>query len=343
MANINFNYRKLLIYFLFWAVSFYVILGFFSRTDGTRLIDIIYTFLFILPFMVVVTIHSYHFIPNYLAQSKFWLYGLSSFLLLGFTIIAYNFSFLFLSEWFFPGYYLVATYDPHEVIGFAVLFLLISSSLEFARYWFEGLQAKKMVSELKTENIASELKALRAQVNPHFLFNSLNTIYNEALKKSDKAPQLILKLSDMLRYVVDKMNQDKVLLGDEINYLKNFITLHKQRLNDPEKVSFDLDGNTGSQKIAPLLLINFIENCFKHADLTTDDSFISIRLALNDSDLILHCQNTMYIESSSRPKNTGAGLQNAKRRLELAYAERHNLEISEDEKVYSLKLNMKLE
>lgn len=335
--------KKLLLYLLFWAVSFYIGLEAFSRTGEIRAIDVVYTFLFLLPFMVVVTIHSYHFIPNYLAKSRFWLYGLSTFLLLGFTVILYSFSFTILSEWLFPNYYLVATYYPHEIVGFALLFLLISSSLEFTRSWFEGLKAKNIISELETEKKASELKALRAQVNPHFLFNSLNTIYSEALKRSDKAPKLILKLSDMLRYVVDKIDQDLVPLEKEIEYLQNFVELHKERLNDPSKVKLLIDGNFSSLKIAPLLLLNFVENAFKHADLTEEDAFISIDISSTKNNLTLKCTNTFFKEPSQKINSSGSGIENAKRRLELAYQGRHSLQVQKTDNTYHLELKLELD
>lgn len=334
---------KLLMYILFWVVSFYIGLEIFSRTDEIRAIDVIYTFLFMLPFMVVVTIHSFHFIPNYLARSRFWLYGISTLLLVAFTISIYNISFLYLSEWFFQGYYLVGIYDPLEVMGFAIFFLLISSSLEFSRSWFEGLRAKNRVSELENEKIASELKALRAQVNPHFLFNSLNTIYSEALKRSDKAPKLILKLSDMLRYVVDKMDQDLVPLEEEVEYLQNFVELHKERLNDPSKVRFLTDGDLSSLKIAPLLLLNFVENAFKHADLTEEDAFISIDISSTNNNLTLSCTNTFFEEPSRKTNSSGSGIENAKRRLELAYPDRHSLHIKMTDNTYHLELKLELD
>lgn len=333
---------KLLMYVLFWVVSFYIGLEIFSRTDEIRAIDVIYTFLFMLPFMVVITIHSFHFIPNYLAKSRFWLYGISTLISLGFTISVYNISFLYLSDWFFPGYYLVGIYDPLEVMGFAVFFLLISSSIEFSHSWFEGLRAKNRVSELETEKIASELKALRAQVNPHFLFNSLNTIYSETLKKSDKAPILILKLSDMLRYVVDKMDQELVSLDEEVEYLKNFIELHKERLNEPSKLKFSISGDYESLKIAPLLLLNFVENAFKHADLTDDESYISIDLSTRKKQLMLKCANSFF-HSDSKTNSSGSGIENANRRLELAYPKRHSLQIKETDNTYHLKLKLELD
>lgn len=335
--------KKLVFYLIFWAVTFYAALEVFSRTDEIRIIDVIYTSLFIIPFVLIVSLHSFHLIPKYLEKSRFWLYGLTLFVLVTAAYPIYNFSYLVLSEWFFPDYYLVGVYSPPEIVGFTIFFLLISSSLEFARNWFEGLRAKNRVSELETENVASELKALRAQVNPHFLFNSLNTIYNEALKKSDKAPLLIIKLSDMLRYVVNKINQERVSLEEEIEYLKNYISLHKERLNEPTKVSFLLSGDFNSLKIAPLLMLNFVENAFKHADLTDEDAFISIDISTHGKELTFKCSNSYFEDSSKQTYSSGSGIDNAIRRLELSYPNRHSLNIKKTAKIYHLELILELD
>ncbi|MEX2603546.1 MAG: histidine kinase, partial [Gracilimonas sp.] len=246
-------------------------------------------------------------------------------------------------EWLFPGYYLVGMYSQLEVAGFILIYLILSSSLEFSRSWFSTIKAKTRIIELEAEKNASELKALRAQVNPHFLFNSLNTIYNEALKKTDKAPRLILKLSDMLRYVVDKMDHEKVTLEEEIEYLTHFVDLHKERLNNPEKVKFKMEGNFSDAKIAPLLLIIFIENCFKHGDLTDQDARIAISIKFENGELTLICENTMYENEKGSNKITGMGFQNARRRLELAYGGCHNLDISSEGNIFTTKLKMELD
>lgn len=327
-------------YLGFWAVSFYTGLEVFSRTGEIRTIDVIYTFLFHVPFIIIVSLHAFLLVPNYLAKSRFWLYGLTLVILLGIVYPTYNFSFLILSEWLFPGYYLVGVYGYLEVVGIAFLYLIISSSLEFGRSWFESLKARSKIAELESEKRVSELKALRAQVNPHFLFNSLNTIYSEALKKSDKAPALILKLSDMLRYVVDKMEQEQVPLEEEIEYLTHFMDLHKERLNEPEKVRFSSEGDFTGKHIAPLLLIIFVENCFKHADLTDEDAFISIQIKLEEGELILHCKNTFYEKENRATQGFGAGLQNAKRRLELVYEGKYSLDINQNENLYELTLKL---
>ncbi|MDR9417546.1 sensor histidine kinase [Gracilimonas sp.] len=336
--------QQIVSYLLFWAISFYIGLEVFSYDDEYKSIDYIYTFLFHVPLVYAVSMHSFHLVPNYLAKSRFWVYGITTLLgLYGSTIPLYTLTFDVFAGWLFPNYYLVRLYSGLEFIGIVTLYLILSSSMEFARSWFSSLKAQQKISELQSEKKASELKALRAQVNPHFLFNSLNTIYSEALKKSEKAPKLILQLSDMLRYVVDKMDMDSVPLEEEIDYLKNYFLLHKERLNDPDKAAFNLEVQLSNQKIAPLLLINFIENTFKHADLSADDSFISIHLSVEQNTLKLKSENTFYENQSDSEKSSGTGFQNAKRRLELAYPGRHSLSTSTNKNTYTLELTMELE
>lgn len=172
------------------------------------------------------------------------------------------------------------------------------------------------------------------------MFNSLNTIYSEALNKSGKAPELILKLSYILRYVVDKADSDKVNLEKEIEYISHYIELNKERLNEPDKVSFKTDGDFSDKEIAPLLLITFVENCFKHADLSDDRGFISVRLTQTEIMLKLHCKNSVGSKGENLEKGTGAGIKNARRRMELAYPDDFELSINSGNDEYELSLNI---
>ena len=333
---------KLLRYSLFWAISFYICLEIFSRTGEYRQIDIIYTFLFHIPMIFAVTIHSGLFLENILAKGRYILYSISLFLLLVTSILVYHVTFNYLSPWLFEDFYLVGVYSNSEFLGLITIYLILSSSLEFSKTWFGEVKTKAKLVEVESEKVAAELKALRAQVNPHFLFNSLNTIYSEALKKSDKAPRLILKLSDMLRYVVDKMEKEQVALAEEVEYLTHFVDLNKERLNEPEKVTFQVEGDPSGAKIAPLLLIIFVENCFKHADLTDDDSSILIELKLEEMNLMLHCKNTVFENPKGSTESLRSGIENAKRRLELAYENRYSLEINNQDNFYETTLKMEL-
>ena len=333
---------RLPMYLLFWAVSFYVCLEVFSRTDEIRLIDVIYTFLFHVPMVYAVTLHSGHLIKNFLAKGKYWLYGLMLFFLFASTYFLYKFTFEFLSGWIFPDFFLVGVYTGLELGGFVLIYLVLSSSLEFSRTWFSEINARTRVAELESEKTSTELKALRAQVNPHFLFNSLNAIYGESLKGSDKTPKMILQLSDMLRYVLDKMEAESVPLKEEVAYLQNYVDMQKNRLNDPQKVRFNIVGNMNGYAISPLLLINFLENCFKHADLQKDSGFIRMNLSLNDRHLKLTTRNTIRGQIDDVEESSGLGIENARKRLELAYPNAYSLDISEDNQHYEINLNIDL-
>lgn len=326
---------------LFWAVSFTLTLQIFSQTDDVRQLDLIYTGLFHLPMLFAV--HSHHLLlfKKLLLNEKYVAYFASLIALLAATYFFYLFSFNQLSGWLFPDYFFVALYSAGEITGFTLIYLFAATTIDITRSWFSQQQDIARLARLEEENKKAELQALRAQVNPHFLFNSLNTIYNEALLKTDRAPQLILKLSEMLRYVVDKMEEDKVPLSEELIYLENYVEMHKERLNDPQKVTFVRKAEPGNLKLAPLLLINFVENCFKHADLSEEESFIFIRVDVFARQLKLTCKNTFF-PGDSYSYRTGAGLQNAERRLELAYPNRHNLVQSIDGNTYILELNMEL-
>lgn len=326
---------------LFWTVSFFVLLRIFTRTEEVRTIDYIYTGLFHLPLIVGVLANQFC-AKWYLDKQRYPAFILGFLFSLFIITQVYVFTFDYLADLLFPDYFFIRVYECYEILGIGFGYLFITTLLHVAKGWFQQQKDIARVAQLEEENKRSELQALRAQVNPHFLFNSLNTIYNEARKKSDKAPQLILKLSSLLRYVVGTMNQAKVPLGKELEYLDNFIGLHKERLNNPEKVVFTTEGDFSNYEIAPLLLIIFVENCFKHGDLTEADARITISLTLVESELILRCRNTFSPNQESPAGTMGTGLQNARRRLELAYENRHTLDIYQTSNEYETILKLKI-
>lgn len=146
----------------------------------------------------------------------------------------------------------------------------------------------------------------------------------------------------MLRYVVDKMEQEQVALAEEVEYLTHFVDLNKERLNEPEKVTFKVEGNPSNARILPLLLIIFVENCFKHGDLTDDDSSIQIKLKLEEKSLMLYCKNSVFENPKGRTESLKSGIENAKRRLELAYKGRYSLDINSQDNFYETTLKMEL-
>jgi LytS/YehU family sensor histidine kinase len=210
--------------------------------------------------------------------------------------------------------------------------------IKLAIDWYE---AQKLRTELVTQNQASELALLRSQVNPHFLFNTLNNIYSLVYKKSDQAPEAIMKLSAIMRYMLYEANTDKVMLHREIDYLKSFIELQKLRFRSDDFVKFDIVGETGNLRIAPMLLVPFIENAFKHCNRNVEGYGIVIRLQVREKTTVFEVTNYLKPHKDTAPaENRGIGLQNVRRRLELLYPGAHRLEINEDDGKYKIALTI---
>ena len=218
------------------------------------------------------------------------------------------------------------------VLSWVMLFHLLS-------HWLTGQW--KLVKQLKNERTNAELMHLKSQVNPHFLFNTLNNLYGLALEKSDQTPGLILKLSDMLRYTIYQGKKDQVLLKDEVNYLNDFIQLQQIRYHKPVNITFNHEIVEPDLMISPLLLLILVENAYKHGvEKLTDEAFILIKLEAKDQCMIFEIENNF--DESEQSSTTGIGLQNLKQRLTLIYPDSHQLDIESENGVYSVRLEIQL-
>lgn len=329
---------------IFWAISFTITLNLFSRGDEIQQIDWIYTFLFHIPFIIVVTLNIYQAIPNFLNRFNIWVY-LCAIFIAGFGVVlgVYELSYGPIARLLFPDYYFVGVYEPLELFGIMLIYLSLSTLLELSKTWFNRKETELEIARLHEEKTKSELKALQAQINPHFLFNSLNMIYGEAMRKTEKAPEMILKLSDILRYVVDNMNRTEVLLSDEIEYIRKFIDLQKERLSNPDRVIFSSSGDHESLKISPLILITFIENAFKHGSVSGLNERIEIAVSVEEKVLTLKVQNAINnIEVVNESASTGQGLNNTRMRLDMVYKDKYNLVVNNNDSLFKSELTIDL-
>ena len=195
--------------------------------------------------------------------------------------------------------------------------------------------------KLKTEKTKTELMHLKSQVNPHFFFNMLNNLYGLVGKDTKKAQELILQLSDMMRYSIYEGEKDSVTLKEEIDYLKNYLELHKMRYHKLINVEFDIDIDNEGYKIAPLLLIMLLENAFKHGvENLTENAYVKIILVVQNKQISFEVENNY--DASQLSQDTGIGLKNLKRRLELIYPIKHVLQFQAIDNVYNAKLKIDL-
>jgi two-component system, LytTR family, sensor kinase len=222
----------------------------------------------------------------------------------------------------------------------ALLIIAISTSYKVIIEWFTTQRQKK---ELETEKLASELAFLKSQINPHFLFNTLNNVYSLAYKKSDDTPDAIIKLSKLMRYMLYESNENQVFLSKEIEYLHNYIDLQKLRLPDKVEIKFDVEGDIEGRLIEPMLLIPFVENAFKHGISYIDYSEINISIKLSGSELVFIVENKIKNAQVTDESGSGIGLANVKRRLNLLYPGKHKIVIKDKMDEYKVLLKIFLE
>ncbi|RYD89247.1 MAG: histidine kinase [Sphingobacteriales bacterium] len=219
----------------------------------------------------------------------------------------------------------------------SLLFVFLSIVLKFSTDWFLN---ERIQRDLENQRLSAELSFLKSQINPHFLFNSLNSIYSLAYQKSETTPEAILKLSEIMRYMLYESNDNKVDLEKEVHYLQNYIDLQKIRFGHKAFVEFEVNGEVTSQRIAPLLLISFIENAFKHGVANEPEHPIKMLLDINDGQLEFYIENKKH--TNNRDAAGGIGLNNVKRRLNLLYPNKYKLVIKDDDDIYTCRLSLSL-
>ena len=206
------------------------------------------------------------------------------------------------------------------------------------------LQKQKHESfELKNRMLQAETKALKAQINPHFLFNSMNNIYSLSQMKSDKTGDAILNLSEILRFVTYESEKDRVSLQEELKQIRNFIALQFLKDDNQDNVKIEIAEVPANLQIAPMMLLPFIENSFKHSNFEDKvNGWIDIQISIEEQKMILSLSNSGSLSSSRKDEMGGVGMENVKKRLSLIYPEKHHLVIKQDADKYSVHLELNL-
>ena len=262
------------------------------------------------------SIIPYVLLYNYFAKSRVW----SIFLCLCSIPIIFLLSYYI--ENFLEPVRLKMFFNEH--FFYDLIYSALGVAFFFFRYsHFQEMQQKEAIILSRQ----AELSFLRSQINPHFLFNSLNNIYALVYKQSAQSLEALATLSDLLRYIIYD-NEDKVQLQKELEYISKYISLQRLRFEHEIPVTFEVNGNTSEVILAPLLLIPFVENAFKHGDLSVSSKGISINILVNKEKIFFHCLNK--IGSQQKDEQGGVGLQNVRRRLDLLYGGKYDLQVYEE-------------
>jgi len=328
----------------FWMLSFFVLLLVFNANGKIGTIDIIYTVIFHFTVIPLVYLNFYFGTPKYFLHKKTLIYLL---VILPAIVLFSAVNLMLFSRYadvLFPGYYFVSYFSLRDVIIIHFIYVLISTLILLSGSWFREMEQKKKMIELEKEKIDTELQMLKNQVNPHFFFNTLQNLYALSLKKSDQLPDMILKLSDLMRYVIYEANAPTISLSREINFINNYLQLQKLRLAGDPNVRFVVVGEPGEIEIPPLLFIHLIENCFKHGlKGEVKNTFANISLEVDSKYLLFKTENNVKQQAKVEVDNkSGMGIENLKRRLELDYPNKYDFKITEGEATFNVYLKIDL-
>lgn len=226
--------------------------------------------------------------------------------------------------------------DPYNTVLFLLIFT-VGTCISVIQRWLRTEQNRK---ETENEKLNTELSFLKSQVNPHFFFNTLNNIYSLAIVRSEKTAPAVMKLSSIMRYILTETERDLVPLRNEVDFIHNFIELQQVRLTDKVMVNFSAAGDMDTLLIAPLLFIPFVENAFKYGVSTKESSNIDIEIGTRETTIFFSARNYIVPSENNLMENTGIGINNVKRRLELMYPGKHHLSTIEKDNYYTVQLEI---
>lgn len=339
----NFNKKRVLSHIVFWIGIFLFYI--FSSINPELFEQSIETTLFKLP-MLMIAAYTFNYwqIPTYLKHKKYIVFGLSMIFMIIILVLLFR----------IMGYYHLDQYcadGPYPLISLEDFpFYMLSFHFPALIMYFyktnkEQELEKEKVYQLEKEKIATELKYLKAQLNPHFLFNTLNNLYSYVITKSPKAPDMVLQLSEILDYILYRSQQTSVPLSEEIHTIENYVALERIKYGERLHVVFEKNRFENEQSITPLLLLSIVENAFKHGVRENiKKPEIKIILEQFDGYIEFSVWNTKPETEYSNETDTykkGIGLANIQRQLDLIYPEKHKFEIDESDTFFNLKLTLK--
>ena len=346
------------VFWFFWFLSQGFLYSFVAVTDKvfypTRLKSaFVESLIYLIPHMVLSYSFMYFVVPNFLLKQKYWLttlWAVLLFILTGLIAAGLSLTIIRTVRTFFMG----TAFQSYNRINVTNVFLSLMAGLrggisiagfavaiKLMKYWYVKEQRNL---QLQKENIAAELQLLKAQVHPHFLFNTLNNIYSYTQKVSPKASTLLMGLSDMLRYILHEGNKPVVSLDKELKMIEDYMLLEQIRYGDRLDINKELPSKTNDLTIAPLLLLPFVENCFKHGtSQMLEQAWIRLAIDIEDNKLKMTLINAKVPVKDNDKPVSGIGISNVRKRLELLYPGKHELSIQEEEDVFIVKLTVDLE
>ncbi len=326
---------------MFWVLAYFVLLVHFSDAALEK-VDYIYTFLFVVTLQMAVYTHRLLIIWRLKSKQLFYFFNLSWGIVVTFALFNYYFFDVWVDK-VLPGYYFISYYSIWNVMLYFLVFIVLTTFLKLSKDWWLQEDVRRKLVLLEKEKAELELKALMAQVNPHFLFNSLNVLYALAIKRSEESPEAILKLSNVLRYVIYDSRKELVKVSDELSLIKNYLSLQNYRTDNKTEVQF-IDDIQVDNKIAPLLFLPLIENSFKHGVKgDTSGTFVKINLFSDENTVNFNIINNKgKAVMAEKNERYGIGLENIRQRLNLLYPYSSEFHVNDGVQDFEVRLKIEL-
>ncbi len=334
------NHRPLVFNLVLWFCAFVILLFIFSKGQKPITVDYIYTSCFLISVAIPVLINLYILIPHLLKKEKYLLYIITfSANLLAFSQLHILF-FEPLIDALFPNYFFISYHSNTRLIVIYSIFLVATTLIKLSEDWFYFNEEENKLLKQQNIQIQTQLSTLRSQINPHFLFNSLNVIYALTIQKKEGVKDAIVQLSDILRYIIYDADTQKVSLEDEITLIKNYLAFQEHRVHELKNIELDLDIENKAYTIYPMLLLPLVENSFKHGvkgDL--DSTFAHISIFQKGQYFKFEITNNLNSEKVlDNEECSGVGIENIKKNLEIVYPDAHELTIDESNHIFTVTL-----
>jgi two-component system, LytTR family, sensor kinase len=334
-----------LIHITAWVIFFSIPVLFFSPQHPDETQDLKFQYQMFLKFLTsnillisVFYTNAHIIIPRLLFKKKYFLYGLTLVLLFIGFISYCTFIFPPRPEPFFRPKQHFFHPEQLNAIYLFILVVFISGAIRVLQEW---LNIEKKNRLMEAERLQSELSFLHAQINPHFLFNTLNSIYGLALIRSEFTADAVMRLSSLMRYILQDIGKEIVFLEDEIESIQNYVELQKMRLSTTVDINLIISGNSSNKQIPPIILLGFVENAFKYGTSSHERTAIDLEIEITGNTLRFKTKNKIF-PGRERNESFGIGTRNSERRLQLMYPNRHTFSIINNGQTYQLYLTIQL-
>lgn len=330
------RYLEIGVWVIFWILAYIILMNIFSSSSDWQKIDHIYTSIFMATLMMAVASSEYYR-RRFLSKRSYKTWAINVYGVI--MIFAFLNDVLFnrLIDLILPGYYFISYYSFFDLVKFFTAFVGLSTLIGLAMEWFQFQEERSKIVMLEKEKLNAEFKALVSQVNPHFLFNGLTVLYSLSLKDSKETSSAIIKLSDILRYVIYQSTESTVKLSSEASILRDYIDLQRYRVHPTTQIDF-VDEISADVMLSPMLFLPLVENAFKHGvHGETENAFVHMSLREDRGVVNFTIANN---KSAGIKTQGGIGLSNLKERLKLVYPQRHSFVVTETENVFNVHMQI---